>query len=129
MTKPTEVHELQGTKQPSRHDKRNVVTPIVGVPVKPDWLKGLSSKVWDEKVKNYTQRSMSVIGLEGPLSIFCAFEAQIINIITTDRPLKASLVAEYRNWCVQFFDTPKSFIMNAPITNTGNKFKRNMKRS
>ena len=68
------------------------------------------------------------MGLEMPLAIFCAFEAQIIDIIINNRPLKASLIAEHRNWCVQFFDTPKSFITNAPINNTGNRFNRNKKR-
>ena len=124
MTKRTELHELQGTKQPCRHNNRNIVTPIVGVPTKPDWLQGLGAQIWKQKVKNYTDRGMSVMGLEEPLAIFCAFESQIIRTINNKMPLKASIIAEYRNWCVQFFETPKSLILNAPIQNTGNRFNR-----
>ena len=99
------VKLAQGTARPDRK-ARNVVQPLPGAPVKPSWLKGRASTLWDEKTAIYAARGQAVRGVEHALAQYCRTEAELIDGYVRKVPPPVALISAVRLWANEFLDTP-----------------------
>src|SRR5688572_20606627 len=110
MTRPVSalVHQLRATARPSR-TKIAAVPELDGEPLKPDWLSGRASKLWDTKVRRYQDRGQNVCGCESALAVLCALEAALIDEFWLQgKTPSMSAVNAHRLLSTEFFDTPSS---------------------
>jgi hypothetical protein len=111
-----------GTDQPCRrHDE---IAPVkeVGMLVKPKWLKGRASKIWDEKIDKYSERGLNVLGMEDALAQYCALEADLIDQWTRKLTPPTAQVNAHRIWAAEFHDTPASNLTRGKDSGKGNPF-------
>ena len=107
-TKPANLQDISGLSRPDR-PRVELFNPLQGEPVKPDWLKGRASKIWDSRVEKYRARGMKVRGNEDVLAQYCALEADLIDQFWRKQitpPM--AMVNAHRLYAHEFFDTPAS---------------------
>lgn len=109
---PPELKVIAGTIQPCRARERTVPQLDGGV-VKPKWLKGRASKIWDEKVAIYRYRGQNIVGCESALAQYVSLEADLIDQYSKRLTPAMAQVNAYRIFANEFFDTPASQISKA----------------
>jgi hypothetical protein len=107
--KPPSLKVVAGTDRPDRQ-RKPVVLPLPGEPVKPTWIKGRAAKLWFEKVAIYKARGQSVVGCEGALALYVSLEATIIDQFAKKLIPPVSQVNAHRGFAAEFFDNPASQI-------------------
>ncbi len=121
--KSAEILQMTGTDQKCRH-REAVVIQLEGEPIKPKWLKGMASKVWDTKVERYQLRGQKVVGTEDTLAQYCALEADLIDFRKKKIVPPVAMINQHRIYGNEFYDTPAS--QQAPTGGSkDNKFKKN----
>ena len=101
-----EVLQMRGTGRADR-PRSAPVEHLQGPPQKPRWLKGLASRLWDEKLKTFGERGQSVRGCEATLVQYCSLEAALIeNYWKKSVEPPVSMINAHRIYAGEFFDTP-----------------------
>ena len=91
-------------------------------PVKPEWLDGDASSIWDAKVALYESRGQIVKGFESALAQYCALEATLVKAYRMGGAPQANLIQQHRSWCTSFFDTPASTTVTTSKLGVDNPF-------
>lgn len=115
---PPELKVIAGTDQPCRR-RELVVAALPGAPVKPKWLKGRASKLWDQKVATYAARGQATAGCESALAQLCRLEAELIEAYRKGQQPVVAQISAFRILCAEFHDTPASQVGPKPASPAG----------
>lgn len=123
MTRPVDDAEKRrrGTARPSR----KVVTLFADHAARPDpvdlaappHLSRAAKRIWRDKVERYRARGQKVDGFQDALGVYCEAEATL-NLATRRGVATPALVAAWRRFAGEFFDTPRTQ-QAAPSGRTG----------
>ncbi len=78
--------------------------------------------IWKTKVDRYKQRGQKVGGFEEALRNYCELEARLLAAWNDGDGPSMAMVATYRMWAGEFYDTPASQKINIGSTKSENPF-------
>ena len=110
--KSPELHVIDGTDQPCRRRVR-IVPQIDGQPIKPKWLKGEASKIFDRYLELFRYRGDNILGAESLLALMCVNEAHIADCARKGVRPDSAAQAEFRRQQAEFFLPPAAQIGRA----------------
>jgi len=106
--KPKKLHVLQGTYKKNRHDGRDELELLPGIPKKPEYLNDIASKEWDKTVEKLSDYGIISDLDEAALAMYCELYSEFQSTRSCPSNFPAAKITALRTACADLGLSPIS---------------------